>query len=114
MFIQNKQRLLRRRLSYKLGWITLGKFRLNKKDLELLKSIQVFFTGIGQVGIISTRNLAYFEVTKLNDLVNIIIPHFDKYPLQSAKSVDYLLWEQCILLTCFSFVIRIKEKKNGK
>jgi hypothetical protein len=44
------------------------------------------------------RKIAYFEVTKLNDLVNIIIPHFDKYPLQSAKSIDYLLWKQCIYL----------------
>ena len=58
--------IIRRGLSYKLGWSTTGKFRieLHKKDLELLKSIQVFFNGIGQVGIISTRNLAYFEVTK--------------------------------------------------
>jgi len=52
----------------------------------------LFFNEIGQVGIVETiwgKKTAYFEVTKLNDLVNIIIPHFDKYPLQSAKSIDY-------------------------
>jgi len=91
---------LRKRLNYKLGWYTLGKFRieLHKKDLELLKSIQLFFNGIGQVGVVSTRKSAYFEVTKLNDLINIIIPHFDKYSLKSAKSIDYLLWKQCLFL----------------
>src|SRR5690606_12274661 len=89
------QVLLRRGLKYKLGWSTIGKFRieLHNKDLELLKSIQLFFNGFGQLGEISTRELAYFEVTKLEDLINIIIPHFEKYPLQSAKSLDYLLWK---------------------
>lgn len=29
---------------------------------------------------------------------NIIIPHFNSYPLQSAKSVDYLLWCECVKL----------------
>lgn len=29
---------------------------------------------------------------------SVIIPHFDKYLLQSAKSIDYLLWKECILL----------------
>lgn len=52
---------------------------------------------MGQIGIVSTRKSAYFEVSKLKDLLNIIA-HFDKYPLQSAKSIDYLLWKQCILL----------------
>jgi hypothetical protein len=94
--------IIKRSLNHKLGWRATAKFRieLHKKDLELLNFIQSYFKGIGQVGVISTRKLAYFpgEVTKLDDLVNIIIPHFDKYPLQSAKSIDYLLWKQCISL----------------
>jgi group I intron endonuclease len=79
---------------------TIAKFRieLHVKDFELLNSIRSYFNDIGQLEVISTRKLAYFEVTKLNDLVNIVIPHFDKYPLQSVKSIDYLLWKQCISL----------------
>lgn len=30
-----------------------------------------------------------FCVRKLDDLINIIIPLFDKYPLQSQKRLDY-------------------------
>src|SRR6185312_8506834 len=79
--------LLRRSLTHKLGWSTIAKFRieLHVKDFELLNSIRSYFNDIGQLEVISTRKLAYFEVTKLNDLVNIVIPHFDKYPLQSVK-----------------------------
>lgn len=90
--------LVKKSLTHKNGWQIIANFRieLHVKDLELLKSIQKFFNGIGQVGLVSTRKLAYFEVTKLNDLVNIIIPHFDKHPLQSAKSLDYLLWKECV------------------
>ncbi len=93
----------RKNLTYKVGWQITGRFRieLHNKDLELLKSIQLFFNEIGQVGIVETiweKKTAYFEVTKLNDLVNIIIPHFDKYSLQSAKSIDYQVWKKCIYL----------------
>lgn len=42
--------------------------------------------------------MTYFEVAKLDDLINVVMPHFDKYTLQSAKSLDSLLWEQCISL----------------
>jgi hypothetical protein len=84
----------------KLGWRVQPNFRieLHTKDLDLLKSIQLFFKDIGEFGVNSTRESVFFQVRNLDDLVNIIIPHFDKYPLQSVKSIDYLLWKQCISL----------------
>ena len=30
--------------------------------------------------------------------MNIILPHFDKYPLISKKGIDYLLFKQIVLL----------------
>jgi len=97
VFIPNYDK---KNLNYKLGWNVTSRFRLELhiRDLELLYSIQSFFKGIGQIGIISTRKLAYFEVTKLNDLVNMIIPHFEQYPLQSAKSIDFQIWKKCVVL----------------
>ena len=32
-----------------------------------------------------------YRVTSLKDLINVIIPHFDKYPLISKKRADYEL-----------------------
>lgn len=34
----------------------------------------------------------------MKDIVNIIIPHFERYPLQSAKKIDFELWKQCVNL----------------
>jgi len=49
----------------KTGWNVYSRFRLelNKRDIELLNSLQSFFK-VGRVGVISTRELAYFEVKK--------------------------------------------------
>ena len=33
-----------------------------------------------------------FSVVNIKDIIHTIIPHFDKYPLQSAKSIDYRFW----------------------
>jgi len=77
---------------------TIAKFRieLHVKDFELLNSIRSYFNDIGQLEVISTRKLAYFEVTKLNDLVNIVIPHFDKYPLLTQTRADFELFKKFI------------------
>lgn len=37
-------------------------------------------------------------VIKLEDIINVIIPHFYKYLLQSGKVIDYQLWVMCINL----------------
>lgn len=29
--------------------------------------------------------------------MNIIIPHFDNYPLQGSKRLDYLTWKNSII-----------------
>jgi hypothetical protein len=42
--------------------------------------------------------MAKFRVSNINDIINIIIPHFNKYPLQSAKSIDFQIWKKCVVL----------------
>lgn len=71
---------------------------LHLLDASLLKEIQSFFKGVGNIYLNTKNNTVLYRVTKLDDLVNVIIPQFDKYPLESAKSIDYLLWKQCVLL----------------
>ena len=39
-----------------------------------------------------------FTVTKVTDLIGVIIPFFDKYPLESVKSIDYICWKKCVEL----------------
>jgi hypothetical protein len=61
---------------------------LHRADLPLLEKIQVFF-GVGLVTVY--KDLAQYRVSNLKDIINVIIPHFNKYPLQSAKSIDFNL-----------------------
>jgi len=56
------------------------------------------FGGIGYIKLQPSNRAASFVVTKLEDLVNIIIPHFDTYYLRSEKGRDYFIWKTCIKL----------------
>jgi hypothetical protein len=60
--------------------------------------MKTFFGDIGFITIKSDEKVVEYRVTKIGDLLSIIIPHFDKFPLQSVKKIDYGLWKQCILL----------------
>lgn len=45
-----------------------------------------------------SRNESSFRVNSLQDLTNIIIPHFLKYPLISQKAADFYLFSQIVSL----------------
>lgn len=84
----------------RVGWAVKPVFciELHIKDLELIKAIQNYF-GVGIIQINQKRNTVYFSVQSVKDVVNSVIPHFDKYPLITQKRADYLLWK--------------KKQKNG-
>jgi len=62
---------------------------LHKKDLALLTSIQSFFNGIGTIINSITKDVVRFSVVDQIQIINVILPHFNKYPLQSAKLIDF-------------------------
>lgn len=66
--------------------------KLHNVDLPLLKKIQAFF-GAGSITI--KDGYANYRVSKLDDIMMVIIPHLVNYPLQSAKLIDFYLWRQC-------------------
>ena len=74
---------------------------IHNKDIELLESIRDFL-GVGKVRKNSEKT-AIFRVDNIQDL-QVIIDHFDKYPLVGDKVSDYLLFKQCYNL--------IKQKKH--
>jgi hypothetical protein len=86
------------------NWSVATRFviKLHVADKDILYKIQTFFGGIGSVTI--NGNTARYRVSKLKEIVEIIIPHFYKYPLQSAKSIGYKIWKDCALL--------IKDKEH--
>jgi hypothetical protein len=81
-----------------LNWAVSSKFviGLHIAELPLLLSIQEFFGGIGFITKDTTNNRAFFTVNKLDDLVNIIIPHFNSFPLLTQKRLDFILWSKIV------------------
>ena len=71
----------------------------NQRDLKILERIKDYFdTG----GIrFSKRDYCYkYEVRSLKDLNDRVIPHFNKYPLQTAKAKDFEYFAKiCKLMT---------------
>lgn len=64
---------------------------LHIKDVEILYKIKEFF-GVGNVYLRLQKNIAVYRVSNLQNIKEIIIPHFKKYPLITKKSIDFNLW----------------------
>ena len=71
---------------------------MHEKDRALIQSIQDFFGGIGYVSKPNNTSTVEFRVTTIKDIVDVIIPHFDNYPLITQKYSDYVLFKQIVLL----------------
>jgi len=71
---------------------------MQEKDRVLIESIQEFFGGIGYLSKLNNSSAVEFRVSTLKDLVDVILPHFDNYPLITKKHSDYLLFKQIVLL----------------
>lgn len=91
--------IVRKSAGHRLRWRVEVVFQigLHKRDLELLKLIQAFFGGIGVIST-STNGMCAFRVTSIKQILNKIIPHFDKYNLITQKQADYLLFKQIVTL----------------
>jgi len=40
--------------------------------------------------------LLHYRVTNIDDLTNVIIPHFEKYPLITQKQADFKLFKEIV------------------
>jgi hypothetical protein len=96
--------------NYKSGYQIQAKYaiQLHIKDLVLLNKLQSFLAfalraagqGVewGLFLLKKVGNSAIFSVQSLKDLSNVVIPHFDKYPLLTKKRADYLLFKNIVNL----------------
>jgi hypothetical protein len=80
-----------------LKWRIMVSFEINLhlKDISILHSIRDFF-GVGTVYSSPNRSLCVYRVSKIDDLINVIIPHFLNYPLLTQKYSDFVLWSKVV------------------
>lgn len=83
----------------KSGWGVIPEFQieLHSRDIILLRKIKDYF-GLGIISERLDRNTIVYSVQSIRDIIKVIIPHFDKYPLITQKRADYLLFRQAINL----------------
>ena len=87
----------------KIGEATKLSFILTQsvRDEDLMKSL-IKYLGCGNISL-DNRGTIDFKVTKFSNIRDIILPFFDKYPLQGNKKIDYY---------DFSKVVKLMENKT--
>ncbi len=68
----------------------------HERSKEILQRIRVYF-GCGTIRYNASDTTYKYEVRSLKDLCERIIPHFEEYPLQTSKSLDFDLFVQVCL-----------------
>jgi len=66
--------------------------KLHSKDKFLLEAIQLYFGGIGSIKK-GTNDSVIYNIVSIKE-IDVIIAHFDKYPLLTKKKVDYYLFKR--------------------
>jgi len=82
-----------KRETNKSGWQIRPCFqiKLHIKYKDLLLKIRSFFSEVGIIVTNYNYNFAVYAIHSLNDIRNIIIPHFKNYPLISQKYGDFII-----------------------
>ena len=70
---------------------------LNKRDLDIIENVRQYF-GVGGVRFSSSDQCYKFEVRSIKDIYKKVLPHFESYPLQSAKRWDFEIFKEICLL----------------
>jgi hypothetical protein len=68
-------------------------FEINLKDKILLEHIK-YTLGIGNI--YSSDNISKYKVSNINELVDVILPHFKKHGLITQKRIDFEIFSEII------------------
>lgn len=91
-FVENKK--------YKLGVEVRVSFSIGQSNTskDMMERIALFFCQTSK-SIRSDKSLLKYETRSLTHILTTIIPHFQKYPLQSNKKNDFLAFSKvCVII----------------
>ena len=95
--------------------------RLRADDIDILQEIQETL-GVGQIRLSKEdghNEVAGWQVCAIGDLIHVLIPLFEKYPLRAKKKRDFAIWSRAVRLIHTKFhltkaglaeVLRLKEE----
>lgn len=80
------------------GWSVGARFEitLHLRDEDLLNQIQAYFQGVGKIYKYGKDKVVY-RVNNLEQIITIIIPHFQNYPLNTNKWGDFELFKRVVM-----------------
>lgn len=78
-----------------IGWSVGIRFEisLHQRDEKLLNQINAYFQGAGIVTKFGVDKVSY-RVNNLEEIITFIIPHFEKFPLNTKKREDFELFSK--------------------
>lgn len=107
---------------------------LHIRELDVIKGLAAYFSllyplrpksievsNVKYKNITTTSKVVNFQVTKFSDIVNIIVPFFDKYPIQGQKALDFEDFKKVVeimktndhlTVKGFEKILKIKEGMN--
>jgi hypothetical protein len=92
----------------------LFRISLRDDDASVLALVQSFF-GCGSFyghkcsrGVKNGKSVVTLSIQAASDLANIVVPHFERFPLRSKKQRDFRIWRQGVEL-----IYRVKQRKQG-
>ncbi len=91
--------------------------RLRSDDRQVLERIQSFFacgvmennTTTASESRQNTKPSSHFVVDRIIDLKTVVVPHFERYPLQAKKQRDFAVWKKGVDLL---YGLKIKRSKG--
>lgn len=90
---------LRNSLTTKSGKSVTLKFHIvqHSRDTELMKSL-ISYLNCGRIELVLKQSAVYFVVSNLKDILDKIIPLFDKHEIKGIKESDYMDFRKVAML----------------
>lgn len=87
---------------------------LRADDAQIVHLIREYF-GCGNIyyserpchGMPNARRQIKFHVANVRDLVDIVIPHFDRFPLRAKKARDFTIWREAVM-----YIDRVQKRSR--
>ena len=106
------------RYGINIRMMAIFKIVIRTDDKPILENIREFF-GCGNIAVCkpakrikNAKSTTAFYISKPEENVEVVIPHFEEHPLQAKKQYDFLIWRQGVELLYRVTSRKLKRRKT--